>query len=100
MTQSVSLVLTKVMLLQFVFLTIVIISILFAELFIAKQVMSYDEESVDNNYLDITDELMDKNETILFYISLNNTILMEYREMDKDDTNHIHNIKQNFFLYE
>ena len=74
------------MLLQFVFLTIVIISILFAELFIAKHVMSYDEESVDNNYLDITDELMDKNETILFYISLNNTILMDYREMDKDDT--------------
>ena len=90
------------MLLQFVFLTIVLLSMLFAELFIAKHVMSYyeEEESVDNNYLDITDKLMDKNETILFYISHNNTILVDYREMDKDDTNHIHKIKQNFFIYE
>lgn len=88
------------MLLQFVFvfLTIGLLTILFAELFIAKHVMSYyeEEESVDNFFQDI----VVKNETILFYISHNNTILMDYREMDKDDTNHIHNIKQNFFIYE
>ena len=88
------------MILQLVLLTIVLLSILYVELFIAKHVMSYEEESVDNNYLDITDKLMDKNETILFYISHNNTILMDYSEMDKDDTNRIHNIKQNYFLYE
>ena len=85
---------------QVLFITIVLISIICVDLYITTYVKNYvveKEKNINNNSLDSIDIILDKNESILFYINRNNTILIDKRD---DNVNKRHNFKQNYVEYE
>lgn len=85
---------------QVLFITIVLISIICVDLYITTYVKNYvveKEKNINNNSLDNIDIILDKNESILFYINRNNTILIDKRD---DNDNKRHNFKQNYVEYE
>ena len=85
---------------QVLFITIVLISIICVDLYITTYVKNYvveKEKNINNNSLDNIDIILDKNESILFYINRNNTILIDKRD---DHDNKRHNFKQNYVEYE
>jgi hypothetical protein len=85
---------------QVLFITIVLISIICVDLYITTYVKNYvveKENNINNNSLDNIDIILDKNESILFYINRNNTILIDKRD---DYDNKRYNFKQNYVEYE